>query len=115
MRYFIGTLIILLGVSALLQSSGVITDQATKDTIGSGLVVAIGAALLVWKRSTWPWAAIIMIVGLTDYVENQQWPMFEEHTPWEYVWPLFVIIIGLYLLTNRRRPGVTNVPGKSGT
>ncbi|MBI5467326.1 MAG: hypothetical protein HY975_03915 [Candidatus Kerfeldbacteria bacterium] len=111
MRYFIGALIILLGVSVLLQSSGIITDQATKDTIGSGLIVAIGVALLIWKRSAWPWAAIIIIVGLTDFVENQQWPMFEEHTPWEYIWPVFIILVGLRLFLNRGRNAIRKDSG----
>jgi hypothetical protein len=52
MRYFLGVLVILIGVSLLLQNTGVIADQTVKDSIGSGLVMAIGVALFVWKRTT---------------------------------------------------------------
>lgn len=103
MRYFLGVLVILLGVTLLLQNTGVIADQNVKDSIGSGLVMAVGVALFVWKRTAWVWASIIFLVGLTDLVENQQWPMFEQHTPWEFVWPVFVIIIGVYLMLKRGR------------
>ncbi len=102
-KYFLGVIVILLGVTALLQNSGVIADQRLKDSIGSGLVMSIGIALFVWRRRYWAWASILFLVGLTDLVENQQWPQLEQHTPWEYVWPAFVIIIGLHLLLNRKK------------
>lgn len=101
MRYFLGVLVILLGTSLLLQNTGVITDQTVKDSIGSGLIMAVGVALFVWKRKAWAWAAIIFLVGLTDLVENQQWPMFKDRTPWEFVWPVFLIIIGVHLMLRR--------------
>lgn len=107
MRYFLGILVILFGITIFLQSSGIIADQNMKDAIGSGLVMAIGIALFVWKRQTWAWASIIFLVGLTDLVENQQWTQFEQHTPWEYVWPVFIIIIGLHLILSRQRKVIT--------
>lgn len=109
MRNFIGTLIMLLGVTLFLQSSGIIDNQWTKDTIGSALIVAIGIIIFVWKRQAWAWALILALVGVTDFVENQQWPLFEKHTPWEYIWPVLVIVVGLHILLNRRQPRIKKV------
>lgn len=106
-RQLFGLIIILMGISLALQSGGWIQDQIVKDSIGSGLVVAIGMVLFLWRRRAWPWAVILVIVGATDFVENQQWAMFEEHTPWEYVWPAFLIVFGVWLMT---RQGKTPLP-----
>jgi hypothetical protein len=39
--------------------------------------------------------------------------MFEQHTPWEFVWPVFLIIIGLYLMLKRgKKVVVKEVEGK---
>lgn len=111
MKNFIGVGVILIGVTFFLQSTGVITDQKVKDSIGSGLIMAIGIALLVWKPRAWLWPSILFLVGVTDLVENQQWPRFEEHTPWEYVWPIFIILIGLHLLLKRGKKAQTDGAG----
>ena len=108
MRYFIGVIIVLVGVTALLQTSGIIVDPNIKDSVGSGLIMAVGLALFIWKRQAWVWALIIFLVGLTDLVENQQWPVFEKHTPWEYVWPVLVIIFGVHLILKRDQKTITN-------
>ncbi len=80
--------------------------------MGSWLVVAIGVGLFIWRRRYWAWASVLVIVGLTDFVEDQQWKRFEEHTPWEYVWPLFVIILAVHLLRKRAKKSAPQSVGE---
>lgn len=103
-RVLITVLVIFVGLIVFLQNSGVVASQTTRDSLGSVLVMGLGLFGLAWNpRRNWPWALIIFLVGKTDLIENQQWPMFEAHTPWEYVWPVFVILIGCQVLISRRK------------
>lgn len=98
MRKLIGLLVVLFGVAFLLDAM----DVASFDTVGAYVIPSIImlAGLLALRNNPRAWGGplIIVLIGLTMLAEDLQW--FDK-SPWTFVWPLFVIIVGLQIILGR--------------
>lgn len=97
-QVFLGTLLLVFGVVALLVQLDVITadlGQIAADWWPL-IVIGVGVAALVTVPRAWAGPTLIIGVGVLFLLQTLD---LVEFSVWEILWPLAIILVGLALLT----------------
>lgn len=99
-RYWIGFILILLGVGFVLDQTGVIIFRDVIGTYWPVIVILIGLSQTLRKNAAYVWGAVLILAGVLFQLREL------DMLPVSFgalLWPCIIIIVGLALLLPRRR------------
>lgn len=107
-RYWIGIILILLGIGFVLQETGLLPFDYTVGTFWPVILILIGIGNLTRKNASYVWGAILILVGVLFQLRELDLLPVDFHA---LLWPSIIIIVGLSLLIPRgqgeaRRRGI---------
>lgn len=98
LRYWIGIVLILLGIGFVLDQTQVISFGETFGTFWPVLLIMVGIGHLVRKNASYVWGTILVLVGVLFQLQELDLLPVDFHA---LLWPSIIIIVGLSLLLPR--------------
>ncbi|MDF1616466.1 LiaF transmembrane domain-containing protein [Petrocella sp. FN5] len=105
-RTVIGILILSVGLLALAGSLGYVKIDGLVRTFWPILLIAIGLINLVEQPKNFVFSGIMAIVGTIFLLRNLGFEYFEHLRFWDLIWPLVIILLGLWILTSKGPRGM---------
>lgn len=107
-RLFSGSVLLVVGVVALLGAADVLDAGALLGAWWPLVVVAAGVVMWWSNRRRWLAPALVVLVGALLLVETAD---LVEGDVWQLLWPLILVAVGMRLLT---RPSGSRTPTAAG-
>lgn len=106
-RFLVGAVVFGAGVVLLLDSLNIIDTGSLVSDWWPILIIIGGIAIMISDTKNYLWAAIVVLFGV---VAQLQVLGYTDVSPWQIIWPLVLIVIGI--LITFKRP--TTIRSKQG-
>lgn len=102
-RSIIGVLIITVGLLMLGGTLGYFEVEGMWSTFWPVILIAIGLVNLADKSRNYLFSAIMVAFGTMFLLRNLEVSFFSNLDIWELIWPVIIIVVGVWFLTSKNR------------